>query len=192
MLPPFPTFAVPTIELPPWAQTWLPILGYAMAGLFVLWLLAVVVASMHRRAYNLTRMEQAPANAPEPSFLKVDHGARAAAIRRGDDYVRPGAGAAAAPPPAEPVWGRLSRAGALVIALAHIGVVAVSMAAMAKDADEVVQTVSTADCIRAVVGRYWLGIALGLIVIVAEAARLLRPAKAAAPAAAKQPATGGA
>jgi hypothetical protein len=175
--------AVPPVEVPEWARPWLSRLGLAMAALFVLWLLTTVLRRMHRRAYNLTKMETAPVRAPEPAFLKVDEEARAEAIARGDAYVRPadreGAGAAPAGPAPRSIWSRwglFSRIGAVVIALAHVGVAVVSVAAMIKDTDEVVRTVSTADCIRAVVSRYWVGFLLGLIVIIAEAARLLRRA----------------
>jgi len=178
----FPVLAIPAVppQVPEWARPWLYGLGLAMAALFVLWLLASAVARLHRRAYNLTKAETAPGRAPEPAFLKVDGKAREEAIGRGDAYVRPGE-EAPGPSPAGGAhgsiwsrWGLFSRVGAVIIALAHVGVAVVSVAAMAKDADEVVQTVSTADCIRAVVSRYWVGIVLGLIVIIAEAARLFR------------------
>ncbi|MBM4063080.1 MAG: hypothetical protein FJ265_18585 [Planctomycetes bacterium] len=173
--------ALPQIEIPPWAQQWLFGLGIGMAALFVLWLLATVVRAMHRRAYNLTKAETAPKTAADPAFLKVDEKARAEALQRGDAYARPAAGPAAeaAPAPSAPsLWGLFSRIGAVIIALAHVGVAVIAVAAMMKDADEVVQTVSTADGIRAVVSRYWFGLLLGLIVIIAEAVQFCRSRKA--------------
>jgi hypothetical protein len=176
--------AVPPVQIPEWARTGLLVLGIAMAALFVLWLLTSVIRWMHRRAYNLTKMETAPARGPDPAFLKVDHEAREEAIRRGDAYVRPGEGEKSGAAPGEPGtgslwsrWGLFSRIGAVIIALAHVGVAVVSVAAMVKDADEVVQQVTAADCIRAILARYWLGFLLGMIVIVAEAVRLFLPAR---------------
>ena len=176
--------AVPPVKIPEWAQTWLLGLGIAMAGLFILWLLAAVIRGMHRRAYNLTKMETAPAKAPDPAFLEIDQKAREEAIRRGDAYVRPAdrektdaALDGSGPPSIWSRWGLFSRIGAVIIALAHVGVAVVSTTAMMKDADEVVQTVSASDCLRAVISRYWIGFLLGLIVIIAEAVRFFRPAR---------------
>jgi uncharacterized membrane protein YcjF (UPF0283 family) len=168
------------IEIPPWAQQWLYGLGIAMAALFVLWLLACVIRAMHRRAYNLTKMETAPKRAADPAFLKVDQQAREAALQRGDTYERPAAAAAEAEAPvrsAPSLWGLFARLGAVIIALAHVGVAAISVTAMLKDADDVLQSVSTADCIVAVISRYWFGLLLGLIVIIAEVVQFFRSSK---------------
>jgi hypothetical protein len=174
---------LPQIVIPQWAEPWLQWLGYGMVALFVLWLVATIVRAMHARAYNLTKAETAPARAAEPAFLKVDEKAREAALQRGDAYERPGAGAAAEAAVARSapsLWGLFSRIGAVIIALAHVGVAAISVTAMLKDADEVVQTVSAAECIQAVVSRYWFGLLLGLIVIIAEVVQFFRSRKAAA------------
>lgn len=177
--------ALPQLEVPAWAEPWLLGLGIAMAALFVLWLAATVVRAMHRRAYNLTKAETAPATAGRPRFLAVDEKARAEALARGDAYERPtdGAPPAAAPPPtgqsATNLWGLFSRLGAVIIALAHVGVAVVSVTAMLKDANEVMQDVSAMDCVRAVVTRYWFGLLLGLIVIIAEVVQFFRARKGA-------------
>lgn len=175
--------AFPQIVIPQWAEPWLYWLGLGMVALFVLWLAASVVSAMHRRAYNLTKMETAPKRAADPAFLKVDGKARDEALQRGDAYERPGAEApapAATARSATSLWGLFSRIGALVIALAHVGVAVVSVTAMLKDADEVVQTVSAAECIQAVVTRYWFGLLLGLIVIIAEVVQFFRSRRAGA------------
>lgn len=174
---------LPQVVIPPWAEPWLHWLGYGMVALFVLWLAAGIVRALHARAYNLTKAETAPARAADPAFLKVDEKERTAALQRGDAYERPGTAATTAVPVARSapsLWGLFSRIGAVIIALAHVGVAAISVTAMLKDADEVVQTVSAAECIQAVVSRYWFGLLLGLIVIVAEVVQFFRSRKAGA------------
>jgi uncharacterized membrane protein len=171
-------------RIPDWAETWLLYLGIGAIALACLWIVSAIAGALHRRAYNLTKAETASArHAPEPAFLKVDHDAREEAIRRGDDYVRPAdraaieekAAAEAAAPPGSfwRRWGLFSRIGIVVIALAHIGVAVVSAAGMVQKAEEMMQHVSSLDCLKTIVSRYWLGFCLGGIVVVAEAVRLI-------------------
>jgi len=181
-----------TVRIPDWAQTWLFYRGIGIVALAGLWIVSAIACALHRRAYNLTKAETASAReAPEPAFLKVDHEAREEAIRRGDAYVRPAdrrameekAAAAAAAEAAAPPrsvwsrWGLFSRIGIVIIALAHVGVAVVSAAGMVEKADQMMQKVSSLDCLTTIVQHYWLGFCLGGIVVVAEIVRLIGSAK---------------
>jgi hypothetical protein len=176
------------VRIPDWAQTWFLSLGIGAVALAGLWIVSAIAVALHRRAYNLTKAETASARAaPEPAFLKVDHEAREEAIRKGDAYVRPAerkaieekAAAEAAAPPRSfwCRWGLFSRIGIIVIALAHVGVAVVSAVGMVEKADQMMQKVSSLDCLTTIVQRYWLGFCLGGIVVVAEIVRLLGSAK---------------
>ncbi len=177
------------IKIPDWATTWLLWLGAAMAAFFVLWLVVAIARAMHRRAYNLTKAETArPRSDVEPSFLKVDEEAREEALRRGDEYVRPAdaeaaeeAAAATEPDSIWRRWGLFSRLGIVTIAVAHVAIAVVSSVAMMRDAEEVLNKLSTSECLVTVVTRYWPGFLLALVVIVAEVVQFMRSRNTARP-----------
>ncbi|MBN1417740.1 MAG: hypothetical protein JXP34_03135 [Planctomycetes bacterium] len=179
--------AVPRIAgIPEWANTLLWILGVGMVLLFLAWLALRIMVAMHRKAYNLTKAETEKAGqAPKPSFLTVDHEAREEQIRRGEDYESPkeredreeAAAAEAAARASQPRWGVWARLGAVIIAVAHIGVAVLAGIAMYNNASKVRQDLSTASCIQEVIAKYWLGFVLALIVIVAEIVFFVRSRK---------------
>jgi len=173
----------PLPELPEWSAIALWWLGAAMIVFFLLWLVATAVTHLHRRAYNLTKAEtDSQRKAAQPGFLKVDHEARSEAIKRGDEYVRPAdreePGVESAPAERRlsfwQRWGFLARAGALVVALAHIVVAALSLPAMARRVTEGMQRIqeaSTGGSLEEMLKRYWIGFALAAIVIGAQVGR---------------------
>lgn len=184
MLPtPLAAVEPPRMEIPEEIRAWLAPLGFALAALFALWLVFLVLRYLHRRAYNLTKAETARfRKGRDPSFLKVDHEAREEALRRGDEYVRP-ADRVEEPAPAEPprprwsLWSVLCRVAIVIAALAHFGVIAFTMASAAKDADQVWKEISTTERISTVVSRYWIGFALAGIVLAAELIQAFRGRK---------------
>lgn len=170
-------------HIPDGVKSILLYMGIGLVALFVLWLLFTVIRALHRRAYNLTKVETAKAGGtPPPDFLTVDKEARAEAIKRGDEYVRPADREvpATTEPPMEKtwsLWGFVCRMGALVAGVGHVGVLLVSLVANTKDADTVWQDVSTAERFEAVVSRYWIGFAIAGVVIVAELVRFITSKK---------------
>ena len=181
---------VPRIaEIPEWANLLLWVLGVAMVAIFILWVILKVIVAMHRKAYNLTKAETAKAGqAPQPSFLTVDHEKREEEIRRGEGYESPreredreaAEAAAAAARAAEPSWGIWARLGAVILAIAHIGVAVLAGIGMYNNWKDVRQDLTTVRCIQDVVAKFWLPVLLALIVIVAEIAFFVRKRKKAA------------
>jgi hypothetical protein len=164
------------VPLPEWVPDAMVPLGYAIVALFAAWLVLGIVRLLHRRAYNLTKAETARGKPAEPGFLKVDHEARQAALDRGDAYVRPAdrvAEAEASGKRKGSAWAFLCRLGVVIVALAHFGVVVVSMADATHNAEKVVQDISATDRLEAIVSRYWLGLTLGVIVLTAEVVRFV-------------------
>jgi hypothetical protein len=171
------------VEIPGWVHDLLVPLGFALVALFVAWLVLAILGALHRRAYNLTKAETARPRAEDPSFLKVDHEAREAALARGDAYVRPadretGEKAAARTAPSSSIWAFLCRLGVILVAVAHFGVVVVSVADATYNAERVVQDISASDRFTAIVSKYWLGLSLGAIVLAAEIVRFVQSRRA--------------
>jgi len=173
-------------DIPEWANVLLWVLGVGMVLLFILWVALKVIVAMHRKAYNLTKAETAKAGqAPKPSFLTVDHEAREEQIRRGEGYESPKEredreaveAAEAAARAAQPRWGIWARLGAVIIAIAHIGVAVLAGIAMYNNYSKVRADLSTASCIQDVIAKYWLGFVLALVVIVAEIVFFVRARK---------------
>jgi hypothetical protein len=178
-------------DVPLWLQRPLAIMGIALAALLLGYFVLSILRSAHRKAYNLTKAETAqPGKGPGPAFLTVDHEARAEAVRRGDEYVRPADAAAAqtsaeqaASPTArkEPfAFGRMAcRLGALTVGSGHVVLLLASLFKSTKDADAVWSRITTWERLSAVIGRYWFGFALVGVVITAELVRFtLRKRKA--------------
>ena len=169
-------------HIPPGVKSTFLYIGIGIVALFLLWIFFTVVRALHRRAYNLTKAETAKAGqvAP-PDFLTVDKDARAAAIKRGDDYVRPAdREVPAALPPMDKTWSWWSlvcRIGALIAGIGHVAVLIVSLVANSKEADVVWKDISTAERLEAVVAKYWIGFAIAGIVIVAELVRFISSKK---------------
>lgn len=113
---------------PSWSESVLPYLEYGLIALAGIWVVAELVRSAHRRAYNLTKAETTRSKAIEPSFTKVDHEARKAAIERGDAYQKAreeaeAARRAKAPEPELRNWGKVARAISKVVAGAIVALV---------------------------------------------------------------------
>jgi hypothetical protein len=175
-------------DVPAWLQTPLLVLGIALAALLLLNFLFSILRAAHRRAYNLTKAETAKAGkAGGPAFLAVDRAARDEALRRGDAYERPAdlAAAQAAAPGAAPAakgepfaFGRLAcRFGAIAVGAGHVILLIATLFRTSRDADAVWSRITTWDRFTAVVGRYWFGFALVLLVIAVEVARYLHRKK---------------
>ena len=159
--------------MPTWQKEALLILGILLGLLVVVYSLIRYALYRYRKAYNLTKAETAkPDKGLKPAFLEVDHKARAEAIKRGDEYVRP----ADRPAPDEVLqkakrlggWGVVCRIAAVLAAIAHGGILVIALLDHTKDADTVWQEITTADRLAAVWSKYWLGLSLASIVIVAQ------------------------
>ena len=168
------------IELPAWAQTALPLLSIALAALVAVWMLITVLRRLHGRAYNLTKIESTGGRGIEPSFTRIDHAARAAAIARGEayDHTKPPATDASAQHAAVAGKQRLlgnfgvfARIGAGIIAVSHVGLGAITALSMAEDAQGRLESI---DCLREVASRFKFGFVLAAIVLIAECSRFVR------------------
>lgn len=142
--------------------------------------MATAAARIHARAYNLTRVETArPSKEVKPAFLTVDEEAREAAVARGDAYVRPGDRQSSAAEETETNavanrwwrWGTIARAGALIVAIVHLGVVALSALTVADRAREQLESFEAA---RAVLAAYPVGSFLAVAVVLVEVTRFVR------------------
>lgn len=66
---------------------WITYLMWAAAAFAALWLVSTIFIHMRRRATNLTSAQQAGVKKDAaPDFMKVDHKARDAAMKRGEAY----------------------------------------------------------------------------------------------------------
>ncbi len=165
--------------IPEWAHDAMFPLGIAIVILFVLYVGFAILGALHRRAYNLTKAETTGKKADAPAFLKVDHEAREAALERGDAYVRPadraeGEAGKRSAGSRRSSWAFLCRVGVILVAVAHVAIVVVSVADATYNAEKVVQDISASDRFAAIVSKYWLGITLGVIVLVAEVVRFVQ------------------
>ena len=68
---------------------WMTYLMWAAVAFAALWLVATVFIHLRRRATNLTSAQQAGVHKDAtPDFMKVDHKAREAAVKRGEAFDR--------------------------------------------------------------------------------------------------------
>ncbi|MEZ6016237.1 MAG: hypothetical protein R3F49_14045 [Planctomycetota bacterium] len=166
------------MELPGthWTETALSYLQPGLVVCGVAWVAAEGIRAAHRRAYNLTKVETTPQDAPGLSFTKVDHEARAAALARGDAYAeeraRDAAAAAAAGTPPLAPWGKLARMAARVVAA---GVVALLPPTASGVAAREGVNVSVTDIAK----QYPLGVGLAVLVLVVSLVQLVRSRAAA-------------
>jgi hypothetical protein len=66
---------------------WITYLMWGAVAFAALWLISTIFIHMRRRATNLTSAQQAGVNRnAAPDFMKVDHKARDAAMKRGEAY----------------------------------------------------------------------------------------------------------
>lgn len=156
---------------PHWTEA---VLGNLDIGLVVLggaWLAAEGVRAAHRRAYNLTKAETTPGSeALQPSFTKVDHGARKAALERGDAYAAARAAAEADPVASGkklPPWGKVVRMASQVVAATIVALVPPTANGIARREGLEVSLTDVAQ-------RYPVGVGLALVVLVISVVQLVR------------------
>lgn len=156
---------------PHWTET---VLGNLDIGLVVVggaWLAAEGVRAAHRRAYNLTKVETTPGSeAPQPSFTKVDHAARKAALERGDDYAAQRAAAAVDPVVAGkklPPWGKVAR-------MASQAVAATIVALVPPTAEGIAEREGLKFGLTDVAQRYPVGVGLAVVVLIISVVQLVR------------------
>jgi hypothetical protein len=154
-----------------WTET---ALGSLNIGLIVVggaWLVAEGVRAAHRRAYNLTKVETTAGSASlQPSFTKVDHEARKAALARGDEYAAQRAAAEADPVASGrklPPWGKLARMASQVVAAAVVALVPPTANGMA---DRLNLKVSVTDVAK----QYPFGVGLAVLVLIISVVQLVR------------------
>lgn len=135
-----------------------------------LWLVGSVLAAMHRRAYNLTRAETA-GTVQQPDFTRggsADRRAAAeAAARAGTVVAAPHA--VPAPPPSP--YARLcfwSRMSALVAAGTSLIAVVFQAVGAGRQAEEAAKAVGGLDGILAALAQHKIGVAVAVVVIVAN------------------------
>jgi len=154
-----------------WTEVVLANLDIALLVAAGVWLVAEGLRAAHRRAYNLTKAETTqPASKLQPSFTKVDHEARAAALARGDAYAEARAASAAEAEgvaPKLPPWGKLARMTSRVVAAAIVALVPPTASGIA--AREGVNF-----SITDVAQRYPLGIGLAIVVLVISLVQVVR------------------
>lgn len=73
-------------QLPDFVSTWLGTLYFILIVVVGLWLACKIGGYLYRRAYNLSAVETASGKPATPGFLKVDHEARGAQIKRGESF----------------------------------------------------------------------------------------------------------
>lgn len=162
------------VDPPEWVQTSLVSLSVLLAALLLLWLIVSVFLSKRRKAYNLTRMENvAGGSTQSPSFLQVDHEARDAAKKRGDDYVRPSDREISIEAPSQDlgIWpkvGALARLGTVLVALLNIAVAIVAAMIFAGEANRLFDELSVQDRWQSILERYWIGIGVAVLLIIFE------------------------
>ena len=156
---------------PHWTET---VLGNLDIGLLVLggaWLAAEGVRAAHRRAYNLTKAETTTGSESlQPSFTKVDHAARKAALERGDAYAAQRAAADADPVASGkklPPWGKVAR-------MASQAVAATIVALVPPTADGIADREGLKVSLTDVAERYPMGIGLAIVVLVISVVQLVR------------------
>jgi hypothetical protein len=145
-------------------------LQYGLVAVGAAWMAAEGVRSAHRRAYNLTKAETTGDKPIDPSFTKVDHEARKAALERGDAYARERAAAAAGP--AAPAgrlapWGRIARLTSKVVAAGIVALVPPTASGIASRDGVNFGVVDLAQ-------KYPVGIGLAVVVLVISLVQLVR------------------
>jgi hypothetical protein len=148
------------ITLPAWLTTWLEPLLYVFYVFVALWL----VAYWRRRAYNLTPVASARAKGSVPDFLRPQP--------------------QFSTPPAEPVrgnntFGLLSRVGVVLLALANLTIAGAGAIARAGQTHEVFYQLSSLERWQTIIGRYWIGFILAVLVIAVELVRCISTLRAA-------------
>ncbi len=166
------------VELPAWVGQWMEPLRWGLGGALALWILVAVYRWSVARAYNLTKAERASVNKNNrPDFLTVDQEAQDAAIARGEAYVRPADRDPVPPSAAEPdpgIWvriGAVARLGAVIAALLNIVVGVAAAVILQEDAKDPASTLASAHYWEIVLSRYWIGLALAVLLVVIEFAR---------------------
>jgi len=156
---------------PHWTET---VLGNLDIGLVVVggaWLAAEGVRAAHRRAYNLTKVETTPGTeALQPSFTKVDHAARKAALERGDAYAAQRAAAEADPVVSGkklPPWGKLARTASQVVAAAIVALVPPT-------AEGIADRKGIDFGLTDVAQQYPVGVGLAVVVLIISVVQLVR------------------
>lgn len=162
------------IEIPKPYEDALLLMSVVLAALVLLWFVTTILRYLHRRAYNLTKVESGGGGV-DLSFTRVDAQARAAALARGEAYVRP-ADAETEAKAAEKEkrlkgFGLFARTGALVLAIANVALGALTAVSVAEDAQANLERV---DCFAEVVSRFKLGFILAAVVLLAESSRFMK------------------
>jgi hypothetical protein len=161
------------MELPGthWTETALGTLNIGLIFVGGAWLVAEGVRAAHRRAYNLTKVETtAGSESLQPSFTKVDHAARQAALERGDAYAAQRAAAEADPVASGkklPVWGKLARPASQVVA-------ATVVALVPPTANGIAEREGLSVSVTDVAQRYPIGVGLAVVVLIFSVVQLVR------------------
>ena len=168
------------VALPGWLIEWMHPLQIAFAACVVLWLLM----EWHRRAYNLTSVETAPARKqPSPEFLRPDPKKREAAIRRGEAYTPPSEGAR--PSRLAAVMSRSTVAVRCVTLLMALAGLTSAAFACLRTADESAFGASApAQRLRVVFNEYWVLLCVAIVLLAVEVVRFVRVKPASSSAAA--------
>lgn len=163
-----------TIDIPKPYETAFLLISIGLGALCVLWLISSVLRALHKRAYNLTKVET-DGRGVDLSFTRVDHAARSAAIERGAAYTGPASAeqeaAAVEKERRLNAAGMFARTGALVLALANVALGVLTAYSTAEDAQANLERI---DSISAVVSRFKFGFILTAVVLVAEFSRFAR------------------
>ncbi|MCB9834270.1 MAG: hypothetical protein H6807_17535 [Planctomycetes bacterium] len=172
-------------EPPPWLDRLMHPVVLGLLGFVALWLLLSFLSYWHRRTYNLTKAETTSVKVKDkPAFLKVDHEARAAAIKRGDDYVRPDDAAAAAEAAGRAMaqrpngWlGRflvLVRVATVLFAATNLCLMIGSCLNLIDGSSQDFASMPAVDRWRIIVNEYWLPLITSLAVLAAQALAFMR------------------
>lgn len=154
-----------------WTESALRSLDVGLIALGGAWLVAEGVRAAHRRAYNLTKVESAKQDGLQPSFTKVDHEARQAALERGDAYAKERAASEAGPLAEKakrlPPWGRIVRMASKIVAAGIVALVPPTASGMAAREGVKVDVLGVAS-------RYPMGVGLAIVVLVISLVQLVR------------------
>ena len=155
------------------AALFLEIVQWTLFGFAIVWVIARVIGTLHRRSYNLTYAESGRSKNVQPDFLKVDKYKRQDAIARGeqfDDALESRGDGSPSPIGAVRKW---SGVGATLAALVGLFFSAVMTLNAVTTADGIVRDLGNWEKLRLLVSQHQLGAIVCAAVIVSNAYAVL-------------------